>query len=197
MSPLPQQYTYSNTVQVAYPIFSFRNERYINSGESRAANSMRYQGSSSARPMPVSGRLFIATKVGAGAADWANTGGMTAGDITTGGGTTGGTITGGTTTGGTTGGGATGGGTTAGAAQVGLLTGLVSKVTAPVRANTLPLTEAPVFTVTDAKAKIVPAKLESVPSVADEPICQKILQACAPLTKRTRLADAVVKAEPT
>ena len=152
--------------------------------------------SSSARPYPVFGKLAKDTLAGAtatcgaaaagtitaGTTGGTTVGGTTKGDTTKGGTTTGGTIVGGTTTGGTTtgettGGGTTGGGTTTGAAQVGLLRGLVSKVTAPLRAKTLPSTEAPVFTVTDAKAKIVPAKLEFVPSVADEPICQKTLQA--------------------
>lgn len=55
--------------------------------------------------------------------------------------------------------------------------GLVSRVTAPLRAKTLPSTDAPVFTVTEDIAMMVPTKLELVPSVADEPICQKTLHA--------------------
>ena len=61
--------------------------------------------------------------------------------------------------------------------QTGLVTGLVSKVTAPLRASTRPLIEEPVVAVIDVKAKILPTKLEFVPSVADEPTCQKTLHA--------------------
>ena len=148
---------------------------------------------SSATSIPVLGKFC--REMAAGAALFKTiTGGTTTGDTGTGGVTTVGVTTGGVTsvgvdvgasgttitgvevgvTGGVTSGGTTGGGTD-GAAQVGLLMGLMSRVTAPLRANTLPSTEAPVFTVTEAEAKIVPAKLEFVPSVADEPTCQKIL----------------------
>ena len=141
---------------------------------------------SSATSIPVLGKFC--REMAAGAALFKTiTGGTTTGDTGTGGVTTGGVTTIGVAVGASgttitgagvvvTGAGGTTGGTD-GAAQVGLLTGLVSKVTAPLRANTLPSTEAPVFTVTDAEAKIVPAKLEFVPSVADEPTCQKILHA--------------------
>ena len=141
---------------------------------------------SSATSIPVLGKFC--REMAAGAALFKTiTGGTTTGDTGTGGVTTGGVTTIGVAVGASgttitgagvvvTGAGGTTGGTD-GAAQVGLLTGLVSKVTAPLRANTLPSTEAPVFTVTEAEAKIVPAKLEFVPSVADEPTCQKILHA--------------------
>lgn len=90
-----------------------------------------------------------------------------------------------------------GAGVTTAAAQVCLAMVLVSNVTAPLRARIEPLTEAPVVTVTDVKARIFPAKLELVPSVADEPTCQKTLQAWAPLVRVILLPDAVVRADPT
>ena len=43
---------------------------------------------------------------------------------------------------------------------------------------------------------MLPAKTVDVPSVAELPRSQKTLHACAPLTSRTRLADAVVSVEP-
>ena len=73
---------------------------------------------------------------------------------------------------------------------------LVSNVTAALRASTLPSTVAPVVTVIDVRARMDPRKLEAVPSVAELPTCQKTLQAWAPLTRFTLLADAVVSVEP-
>jgi hypothetical protein len=52
-----------------------------------------------------------------------------------------------------------------------------SRVTAAVRASARPTTWTPVVTVTDARAMIVPSKLDVVPSVAELPTCQKTLQA--------------------
>jgi hypothetical protein len=72
---------------------------------------------------------------------------------------------------------------------------LVSNVTAPLRANNLPSTVAPVFAVIDVKARTLPAKLEFVPRVAELPICQKTLHAWAPLMRTTRLAEAVISVE--
>ena len=72
----------------------------------------------------------------------------------------------------------------------------VSSVTAPFRASTRPSTVAPVVTVMLVSARIVPRKLEPVPSVAELPTCQKTLQAWAPLIRFTWLADAVVSVEP-
>ena len=43
---------------------------------------------------------------------------------------------------------------------------------------------------------IVPRKVEPVPSVAELPICQKTLQACAPFDQVDLLPDAVVSVEP-
>ena len=59
--------------------------------------------------------------------------------------------------------------------QVAADTVLLSKVTAPLLANTLPLTIVPVLRVIDADAKIFPRKLVFVPSVAELPTCQKTL----------------------
>jgi hypothetical protein len=68
----------------------------------------------------------------------------------------------------------------------------VSNVTSPLSANTLPSTVALVVNVIDVKAKMFPTKIEPVPMVAELPICQKILHACAPLMRLTTLFDAVV-----
>ena len=80
--------------------------------------------------------------------------------------------------------------------QTGFVTELVSSVTAPLRARRRPFMEAPVVAVIEVKAIRVPKKLELVPRVADEPTCQKILQACAPLIRLILLPDAVVRVEP-
>ncbi len=68
---------------------------------------------------------------------------------------------------------------------MGVVTVLLSSVTAAVRARSLPSTVAPVFAVIDARARIVPSKLVVVPSVAELPTCQKTLHAEAPLTSLT------------
>jgi hypothetical protein len=70
-----------------------------------------------------------------------------------------------------------------------------SSVTAPLRASARPWTTVPVVTVIDVKAMIVPVKLECVPRVAELPTCQKTLQAWAPLTTLTLLAEAVIRVE--
>ena len=72
------------------------------------------------------------------------------------------------------------GGVTPVTAAPGLTIALESNVTAPVRAKALPTKAAPVVTVTDAWAMMVPSKIEPVPRVAELPTCQKILAACAP-----------------
>ena len=136
---------------------------------------MRLHHNSSATPIPVLGKFCSGRAAGAALfktiTGGTTTGATSIGGVTTVGVTTGGVTTvgvdvgvGGTTitgvevgvTGGVTSGRSTGGDTD-GAAQVGLLMGLVSSVTEPLRANTLPSTEAPVFTVTDAEARIVQA----------------------------------------
>lgn len=80
-------------------------------------------------------------------------------------------------------------------AQVVLVTVLVSRVTAPLRARTRPFTVAPVVRVIEVRAKIFPLKAEPVPRVAELPTCQKMLQAWAPLTSATTLLLAVIRVE--
>jgi hypothetical protein len=52
---------------------------------------------------------------------------------------------------------------------------LVSNVTAPVCANALPLSVAPVVIVIEARAIMVPTIVVAVPMVAELPTCQKTL----------------------
>jgi hypothetical protein len=66
----------------------------------------------------------------------------------------------------------TGGGEAAGTLMV-----LLSKVTAPFRARTLPWRVAPVVTVMELRAKMFPANELVVPSVAEVPTCQNTLEA--------------------
>jgi hypothetical protein len=67
----------------------------------------------------------------------------------------------------------------------GLTIVLESNVTAPVRANALPFSMAPVLAVIDTWARMVPLKVEVVPRVAELPTCQKMLAAFAPLMRTT------------
>lgn len=76
--------------------------------------------------------------------------------------------------------------------QVALVIVFESNVTAPLRTNTRPSTVAPVVSVAEVKAKILPLKFELIPSVAELPTCQKTLQACAPFKRFTTLNPAVV-----
>lgn len=71
---------------------------------------------------------------------------------------------------------------------------LESRVTAPVRASTRPLTAAPVSRVTEVCASIVPAKELVEPRVAELVTCQNTLQADAPFSRTTELPGAVVRA---
>ena len=73
---------------------------------------------------------------------------------------------------------------------------LLSRVTEPLRASARPSMFAPVVTLIEVSAMMVPTKVESVPSVAELPICQNTLHGDAPLMRSTRLADAVVRPEP-
>lgn len=82
------------------------------------------------------------------------------------------------------------------AAQVVLVMVFVSSVTAPFRASARPSIVAPVVRVIDSRARIVPLKADPVPIVAELPICQKMLQDCAPPMRTTLLPDAVVSVEP-
>lgn len=68
----------------------------------------------------------------------------------------------------------------------------VSNVTAPLRARRRPWKVAPVVAVIEVSARTLPTNRVPVPKVAELPICQTILQACAPLTRRTLLLEAVV-----
>lgn len=76
------------------------------------------------------------------------------------------------------------------------VTVLVSKVTAPLLANNWPFITAPVVAVIDVNAKMLPWKVDPVPSVAELPTCQKTLQDFAPLIRTTLLLDAVISVEP-
>ena len=66
-------------------------------------------------------------------------------------------------------------------------------VTAPVLANPLPSSVAPVLKVIDCMAITVPLKTEVVPKVAELPTCQKILEANAPPLRITLRPDVVVR----
>jgi hypothetical protein len=81
-------------------------------------------------------------------------------------------------------------------AHVDVVMVLVSKVTAPVCASSLPWIVAAVVALMLAEAMIVPAKCVPVPSVAEEPTCQKTLHACAPPTSKTVVLEPVVSLEP-
>jgi hypothetical protein len=73
---------------------------------------------------------------------------------------------------------------------------LVSNVTAPFRANALPIKLTPVVTVILVYARIFPLNAVVVPSVAEVPTCQNTLQGEAPLIRTTDDADAVVSVLP-
>jgi hypothetical protein len=74
---------------------------------------------------------------------------------------------------------------------------LSSRVTAPLRASARPEMVAPVVAEIDVRARMLPAKVELVPSVAELPTCQKTLHAWAPPVRLTSLADAVMRVEAT
>jgi hypothetical protein len=82
------------------------------------------------------------------------------------------------------------------AEQVARDTALSSRVTAPLRASTRPSTDAPVSSVADVRARIVPTKSLVVPIVAELPTCQKTLHAWAPFSSATVLPEAVVRVDP-
>jgi hypothetical protein len=69
-------------------------------------------------------------------------------------------------------------------------------VTAPLIASTRPLTVAPLSSVIDVAARIVPTKLVVEPNVAELPTSQKTLHACAPFSSTTDADEAVVSVEP-
>ena len=72
---------------------------------------------------------------------------------------------------------------------------LVSNVTAPFRASALPFSVAPVVSVMDVSARMLPLKVELVPRVAELPTCQKMLCAWAPPARTTELLLKVVSDE--
>ena len=55
---------------------------------------------------------------------------------------------------------------------------------------------AAVLAVIVAEAMTVPTNRVPVPSVAEEPTCQKTLHACAPLTIETEVFDPLISVEP-
>lgn len=83
-----------------------------------------------------------------------------------------------------------------GGAQVGAVTVFVSRVTAPSIAIRRPSTVAWVVAVMEVCANRFPRNTEFVPSVAELPTCQKILQACAPLINATVLEEDVIRVDP-
>jgi hypothetical protein len=81
------------------------------------------------------------------------------------------------------------------AAQVGGVKVSLFKVTAPLRARARPWTVTLLFTVIELRARMLPVKVEPVPSVAELPTCQNTLHAFAPLINVTVLPDPVVSDE--
>src|SRR6185503_469062 len=78
----------------------------------------------------------------------------------------------------------------------GIVIVLESSVTAAVRANSRPSTVAPVVTVMEAKARMLPLNTEPVPRVAELLTCQKTLAALAPPLKITCRPTVVVRVDP-
>ncbi len=74
---------------------------------------------------------------------------------------------------------------------------LPSSVTAPFRASALPCKSAPVVSVMEVSARMFPLNTEFVPRVAELPICQKTLQAEAPLVRTTWLPLPVISVDVT
>jgi hypothetical protein len=81
-------------------------------------------------------------------------------------------------------------------AQLEVVIVLVSRLTAAVLARSLPWIVAPVPAVIVSAAITVPTNRVPVPSVADDPTCQKTLQAWAPLISETLVFDPVISVEP-
>jgi hypothetical protein len=72
---------------------------------------------------------------------------------------------------------------------------LASSVTAPFRTRTRPWTVAPVFSVAEVSAMMVPTKVLAELSVAELPTCQNTLQAWAPFSSCTTLFDATTRSD--
>lgn len=81
------------------------------------------------------------------------------------------------------------------AAHVDRLIESLINVTSPFRASTRPFTVTPLFTVIEVSARMVPAKIELDPRVAELVTCQNTLQGCAPLMKLTVLEEAVTRSD--
>ncbi len=81
-------------------------------------------------------------------------------------------------------------------AQVAMPTVLSSSVTAPVWANTLPVTAAPALSVIESRARMLPWNEVVAPKVAELPTVQKTLQACAEPMSTMELFAAVVSVDP-
>ena len=81
--------------------------------------------------------------------------------------------------------------------QFGRITVLLSRVTCPLRASTLPAMVEPVCTVASVSAKMFPTNVVLVPRVAELPTCQKTLQGSTPLISITVLFDAVIRVDAT
>ena len=73
---------------------------------------------------------------------------------------------------------------------------LESSVTEALRASNRPLTVESVLAVIALRAITVPTRREPTPRVAELPICQNTLHACAPLRNETVLLVAVMSVEP-
>jgi len=127
-------------------------------------------------------------------------GGVEVGGVVVGGVVVGGVVVGGVVVGGVVVGGVVVGGVVVGGGwmtQRGLVIVLVSRVTAPFRARTLPATVLPVSRDADCSAMMVPTKVVLVSRVAELPTCQKTLHGWAPLMSATVLFGAVMSVEPT
>ena len=72
---------------------------------------------------------------------------------------------------------------------------VVSKVTAPFRANSRPSNAAPFRSVMEVRARMFPLKTEVVPRVAELPTCQKTLAALAPPLRITWRPAVVVSVD--
>ena len=81
------------------------------------------------------------------------------------------------------------------AQSVALLIVLVSRATAPFWVSNRPVMFAPVFAVTDVRARTVPTNVDPLPRVAELPTFQKTLHWLAPPVNSTRLADAVMRVD--
>ncbi len=121
-------------------------------------------------------------------------GGVLVGGVLVGGVLVGGVLVGGVLVGGVLVGGVLVGGASL---QNGRVMSFVSRVTAPFRASTRPITSVPVCTVTEVNARMFPTKVVLVPRVAELPTWKNTLHAWAPLISMIVLFGAVIKVDPT